>query len=261
MASDTSHTADTIALAKKESAEHMEGLADVFQTMRQKPLIIRAHPLDASVSGPNVKTVHFVRHGQGFHNLLADMAKADGKVWENFVDTPDNPYMRPELLDSPLTHKGRQQALASAMTNPPELVVVSPACRALATGVLVFAGAPNILAHELVREGTGIHACDQRRPTSQQAREFPQVDFSMLTEEDELFDPHRRETKPEVAERIYQFLEWLSQRSEREVGVASHSEWLLTVFNGVCECNDESLKAWFQTGELRSVQLEFVTKA
>ena len=173
----------------------------------------------------------------------------------------------PEILDAPLTDKGRQQALllqpvVKDMTDKPQLVVLSPNCRALQTGLLVFeelieAGVP-FLAHEMAREETGIHVCDKRRPTSRQAKEFPQVDFGLLeSEDDKLFKDNHRETKTEVGERIYKFLEWLSNRPEQHVGVASHSGWLLTVFNGICECDDK-LKGWFQTGELRSVKLEFV---
>ena len=76
------------------------------------------------------------------------------------------------------------------------------------------------------------------------------------TEEDVLFTSDRRETKTEVATRVYKFLEWLESRPEKHVGVASHSAWLLTVFNANLEC-EESLKAWFETGEMRSVVLEF----
>ena len=30
------------------------------------------------------------------------------------------------------------------------------------------------------------------------------------------------------------------------------------MFNGVLECDDESTKAWFSTGEMRSVRLQFI---
>ena len=88
---------------------------------------------------------------------------------------------------------------------------------------------------------------------------MPQVKFSVLTdEEDIIFKNDRRETKLEVGERIYQFMEWLSTRPEEHVGVASHSGWLLTGFNGVCSC-ENGLKRWFHTGEMRSVKLKFST--
>mmetsp|Transcript_16288 Transcript_16288/g.23260 ORF Transcript_16288/g.23260 Transcript_16288/m.23260 type:complete len:89 (+) Transcript_16288:285-551(+) len=82
-------------------------------------------------------------------------------------------------------------------------------------------------------------------------------DFSLLeTEEDVLFNENRRETKMEVAERAYKFLEWMALRQESHIGLVSHSGWLMTVFNGILEC-DDSLKNWFQNGEMRSAVLVF----
>ena len=174
----------------------------------------------------------------------------------------------PEILDAPLTHKGRQQArllqpILQSMKSPPSLVVLSPNCRALQTGTIALeflTGKIPFVAHEMVREETGIHVCDKRRPTSQQSQEFPMVDFSLLTEEEDvIFQSTHRETKLEVGQRIYQFMEWLTQREEEHVAVASHSGWLFSVFNGVCTCDDD-LKRWFHTGEMRSVKLKFSKK-
>jgi len=283
----TAHNAVTLALAKKELGEHMDGMKEVNKEMRGRPLTVKAYALDdpraptaADGSISNIKTVHFVRHGQGFHNLMADTFAADGKEWKQFTRTPENPYCMPEILDAPLTEKGRQQAIqlqpcVRALEHKPELVVFSPNCRALQTGVLAFQSllpqqqqpSPSsqkvtsvFVAHEMCREQTGVHACDKRRPVSNQRAEFPQVDFSLLTsEEDPLHREDARESKLEVGERIYQFLQWLAQRPERHVAVNSHSGWLLCLFNGVVddEC-DPKLKEWFQTGEMRSVQLEFI---
>eukprot|EP00536_Pseudo-nitzschia_multiseries_P006549 jgi/Psemu1/193353/e_gw1.140.27.1 len=240
--------------------------------MRSRPLIVKAYPIDdpnaPSVDKSNVKHAHFVRHGQGFHNLMADLAKQEGRKWENCTNTPENPYVMPEILDAPLTNKGRQQAAtlqpvikALRPNEKPQLVALSPNCRALQTGVIAFReliGKVPFLAHEMVREETGIHICDKRRPTSDQASEFPMVDFSLMTEEEDvIFQSDRRETKMELVDRIYSFLEWLESRDENVVGVSSHSAWLLAVFNASFDA-DESLKGWFQTGEMRSVVLEFV---
>jgi broad specificity phosphatase PhoE len=173
-----------------------------------------------------------------------------------------------EIMDAPLTEKGRQQALllqpkVQEMKDQPELIAFSPNCRALQTGVLVFehlTGKVPFIAHEMIREENGVHLCDKRRPTSRQKHEFPMVDFSLLeSEEDTIFLEDRRETKIEVASRVYTFLEWLETRQEKHVGVASHSAWLLTLFNSNFECDDR-LKGWFQTGEMRSVILEFIRK-
>jgi broad specificity phosphatase PhoE len=261
----TTHSDVTLALAKKESAEHLHGMSELYESMQSRPLCIKAFALSVAPTGDNVKTVHFVRHGQGFHNLMADIACASGRTWTQFSHTPENPYVMPEILDAPLTEKGRQQALVlqpkvRAFEEQPELIVLSPNCRALQTGSIVFEhliGTVPFLAHEMVREESGVHSCDKRRPKSRQEMEFPMIDFSFIeTEEDSIFDEERRESKLEVGERIYTFLEWLSSRPETNIGVASHSGWLLTLFNGICE-SDESLKAWWQTGEMRSVRLEF----
>lgn len=183
-----------------------------------------------------------------------------------YTKTPENPYYMQELLDAPLTEKGRQQALllqpvVKALKEQPELIVFSPNCRALQTGMLVFEHLKEkipFIAHEMVREENGVHLCDKRRPKSRQIHEFPMIDFSLLeTDDDVMFLEDRREAKLEVANRIYKFMEWLSNRPEKNVGVSSHSGWLLAVFNANCQC-DESLKGWFQTGEMRSVKLEFI---
>jgi hypothetical protein len=97
-----------------------------------------------------------------------------------------------------------------------------------------------------------------RRSTLKQSQEFPMIDFGLLeSEEDAIFQKDRRETKLELCSRIYEFFEWLSDRSESQVAVVSHSGWLFTMLNACCECCDESLKSWFQTGEMRSVKLVF----
>lgn len=276
------HSVHALSLAQKESAEHMlvmqsEGIPAVMKT---KPLRILAFALDdpkapciTNEQKSVVKIVHFIRHGQAFHNFLADMYIERGLKWKQFDVNSDNPYTKPELLDAPLTEKGRAQAsllhhhYVASLSSPPELVISSPLCRALSTCSIAFQSVSPAsnntnndiqwLCHELVREENGAHICDRRRTTREQMRDFPMFDFSLLeTEEDVLFNENRRETKMEVAERAYTFLEWMALRQESHIGLVSHSGWLMTVFNGILEC-DDSLKNWFQNGEMRSVVLVF----
>lgn len=272
----TKPSCDALHHASHEKAEHMQGMEQVVSAMRQKPLQIYAYSIENAPIKSNhpLKTVHFVRHGQGFHNLMADLAREQGREWVQNVKSKDNPYTTPEIVDAPLTEKGRQQALllqshVEQLPQAPQLVVLSPNCRALQTGLLAFEsllptapgerGHAPFIAHEMVREEHGVHCCDQRRSVSRQSREFPFVDFSLLeTDEDTLFQEDARETKVQVGERVYQFMEWLYERTEDHVAVSSHSAWLLTVFNGVCQSEENKLKEWFLTGEMRSVVLEFV---
>ena len=277
----TEHDEITIQLSKKDVADHFHGMAELKSSMQMKPLKVKAFAIDDESSSQSiskeesVKIVHFVRHGQGFHNLLADIYSSQGKEWTQFKRDENNPYVRAELLDAPLTDKGRKQAQAlqpqvesfgintNDNTNEVqslELVVLSPHCRALQTGLIAFQSYLNkvpFLAHEMAREEIGVHLCDQRRPISSQKLEFPLVNFDLIeSDEDSLFRHDRRENKEEIGERIYSFLEWLETRNEKHIGVTSHSGWLFTMFNGVLDC-DENLKTWFQTGELRSVKLVF----
>lgn len=91
---------------------------------------------------------------------MADLAKQRGQQWEQFSKTPENPYYMSEILDAPLTEKGRQQALllqptVIEMKNQVDLVALSPNCRALQTGVLVFEhliGKVPFISHEMIRE-------------------------------------------------------------------------------------------------------------
>lgn len=55
-------------------------------------------------------------------------------------------------------------------------------------------------------------------------------------------------------------MERLTSMPYKNVAVATHSSWLLTLFNAVLECEDEELKKWFATGELRTVLIERVER-
>ena len=79
--SGTAHSEATLALAKKESAEHMHGMQELYDDMRKRPLIVKAYALDDPKAPDDAMVVHFVRHGQGFHNLMADIASSEGREW------------------------------------------------------------------------------------------------------------------------------------------------------------------------------------
>lgn len=221
------------------------------------------------------KRVHFIRHGQGFHNLLADLYREMGKKFDaqSGAGAADNPYCRPEVLDSPLTELGRSQARAlqpAAQRLAPELVVVSPLTRATQTALIGFAHlvegsttAVPFVAHEGCHEIAGVHTCDRRRALTELRRDFPQVDYAQagIAEEDPLWSEHDRETLQCLAARCCEFMVWLRSRPEREIAVASHFAWLFTLLNAVVVCDEPRLCAGFRTGELRSLVLRFEDSA
>ena len=248
---------------------------DIPRDIKIKPVkaaspSIAMEPKEDSKSGHiTTKIIHFQRHGQGYHNLLGENTRALGHDID--IDDPDpttNPFVKPEIRDSPLTQKGRQEAAAerarAAKLNP-EVVVVSPLHRAVQTALISFAdhyhGGVPFVAHEGCREQLGLLTCNRALPLSQTAFEFPQVDFGSCTagEEDALWKPGAREHPVDEANRAYAFLtEFLMKRPERELAVVCHSAWLFSVCNAVVDCGgDDFLESWFETGEIRSVEMSF----
>ena len=108
----------------------------------------------------------------------------------------------------------------------------------------------------------GKHTCDRRLSRAALAAEFGRVDHSLLeTEEDPYWgDGLTRERFEQVAHRAALFVEWLAKRPERTLAVATHSAWLLSLFNAVLLTEREEDRSWFGTGEMRGVELRFEPK-
>eukprot|EP01062_Namystynia_karyoxenos_P023388 TRINITY_DN19029_c0_g2_i2.p1 TRINITY_DN19029_c0_g2~~TRINITY_DN19029_c0_g2_i2.p1 ORF type:complete len:504 (+),score=109.36 TRINITY_DN19029_c0_g2_i2:97-1512(+) len=237
--------------AKKNAA--VDGCRDAVRESR-----VRAVPLDQvpAVYQPNVKVVHFLRHGEGTSNSAARINGRDQ-------------YRSSQWKDARLTNQGREQALevAAFVRRSPiklELLVVSPLRRAAVTGCIAFHSllhsqpAVPILALELLRERSHGNPCDLRSSRPELEQECPAVDYSLCAAEDPFRDRvgENGENWADTAERSREFLRWLSRRSEQHIGVATHSAFLLVLFRLVVDCTPE-LREWFETGELRSVALIF----
>ncbi|CAL0319282.1 unnamed protein product [Lupinus luteus] len=226
------------------------------------------------------KTIHLVRHAQGFHNVEGD------KNYEA--------YLSYDLLDASLTPLGwkqvdnlREHVKRSGLSKRLELVIVSPLLRTIQTAVGVFGGeagsdginalplmnenvgdsgrlaisslnSPPFLAVELCREHLGVHPCDKRRNINEYRNMFPAIDFSLIeSDEDILWKPDIREKNEEVAARGLKFLEWLWTRKEKEIAVVTHSGFLfhtLSAFGNDCHPTVKSeICTHFANCELRSV--------
>jgi broad specificity phosphatase PhoE len=226
----------------------------------------------------HTKTLHLIRHGEGFHNI--------GRP---------NP-------DAHLTPRGWQQAHALGehmakfqITRDVELVIVSPLRRTLETAAGVFgigtssnnnsAGgvlmkgqeekieevvahgeilAPRSLrfvAHELCRERLGPGACDGRRSRSQAAEAFPAVDFSLIQDdEDKLWRANVAESEASVVERGRQFLQYVASLPDvKNIAIVTHSAFLwfaLSVFGTeFVRPVRERLQRWYENCEMRTVIL------
>lgn len=141
---------------------------------------------DDAPAGPGHKIVHFVRHGEGRHNVAQRQWRAsplwDGHSEPYTLDTdPTGRY-----IDAELTVRGVQQAVALRARTArlcPDLLIVSPMRRATQTALLAFAPhvaacAMPIIAHELAHETAGRHTCDRRLSRTALATAFPAVSYS-----------------------------------------------------------------------------------
>eukprot|EP01134_Creolimax_fragrantissima_P001481 CFRG1481T1 len=213
----------------------------------------------------NVKLVHFIRHGQGEHNLESERT---GKHCTCNPPVPgeDCPYQQPHLLDPALTDLGREQAISNQVKTKdfkPSVVIVSPLIRATETGLLAFEHLrkkPGIfIAHSSVREISGLHICDKYQETEKSKIRFPEVDYRLVDPTDEYWTYGVREDHRLLIDRGYDFMIWLRDREDTEIGVASHSAFLLAMFNAILDCQgDKTLTSWFETGEMRSVLVEYI---
>jgi broad specificity phosphatase PhoE len=229
---------------------------------------------DSWRASSNTKLVHFVRHGQGYHNLLGEVTRDLGATFSETGDyelaVKENcPYLLPGIHDPPLTSIGREDAkrlknLADSLHT--ELYVVSPMKRSTQTILIGFREdmqqRPKIpvIAHEGCREQCGVFLCDKRSSVTDCKDEYPLVDFSLVEgEEDILWQTRTRESMLQMAWRADEFLTWLHDRPEREIVVGTHSAWLMALYNVALEveAGSESLQTMFYTGELRSTLLTY----
>ncbi|XP_047328548.1 phosphoglycerate mutase-like protein 1 [Impatiens glandulifera] len=240
--------------------------------------------MDDTVSVTNLyplhrcKTIHLVRHAQGFHNVAGEKEHSA--------------YMSEEFFDAKLTDLGWQQVdnlrkhvHSSGIDQKVELVIVSPLLRTLQTAVGVFGGGytnetedllmvenaldsnraaissldcPPFLAVELCRERLGVHPCDRRRSINEYRPVFPGIDFSQIeSDADIMWKPDIREKNEDVGIRGMQFLNWLWTRKEREIAVVTHSGLLINTMTAFANDCHPSMKIEiskpFKNCELRSL--------
>lgn len=219
---------------------------------------------------PNVKLIHFIRHGEGYHNVAQREWRAkkgwDGKTEPYTID--NDPKWK--YVDAELNKVGRGQAKDLQQRTKelsPEALVVSPMRRATVTGLLAFEphlarGEMPVIACELAHERAGRHTCDKRLSKAQLAKLYPAVDYSLVADEEDPYwgDGETRESNRDLALRAGALAQWLLDRPEQHIAVAMHSAILLALFNAAFECADAETRLWFGTGEMRSVLLRRVPK-
>jgi len=213
------------------------------------------------------KTIHFIRHAEGFHNE-ANNAYGD--------DTPctfstDGCW---EYQDAKLTKVGINQCVKARETLlngvHPELVVVSPFTRTLQTAHIMFAGKGYpFIVHHLCRERWGKFTCDKLRSKTDIVNDMKPVyqhtddkidfdSFGWSSEQDELWKD-TREPPAEVIQRGVDMVKWLATRPETEIAVVAHSSYLKHLFRAFGEQIEESDQKMMHrlsgNAEVRSISL------
>eukprot|EP00966_Prymnesium_polylepis_P298347 6894178-Prymnesium_polylepis.1 len=185
------------------------------------------------------KRLSFIRHAEGWHNK-------DSREKENYY--PDRLGETMTYWDARITPLGTEQAelLSHKLQwrqrdGLPQLVAVSPLTRTLETACLAFPDEsvhgwrPPFFATSLARERIAEHTCDGRRPLSELKFEFPHVDFSEITsEEDEMWE-HKEDTpSPQESTacmaRGRRLLRWLWERPEKDIAIVTHWVFLSHLF-------------------------------
>ncbi|KZV28884.1 hypothetical protein F511_13679, partial [Dorcoceras hygrometricum] len=201
------------------------------------------------------KTIHLVRHAQGFHNVAGEK--------------DHNAYLSPELFDAQLTPLGWQQVdnlrkhvHASGLSDRIELVVVSPLLRTMQTAVGVFGGeghANGIDGPPPMVENSG----ESNRPAISSLKPPPFLanelcrEHMIESDDDVLWKADVREADEDLAARGLKFFNWLSTRKEKEIAVVTHSGFLIHSLNEYGNDCHISVKSEicrpFTNCELRSV--------
>ncbi|KAK9839328.1 hypothetical protein WJX81_008390 [Elliptochloris bilobata] len=271
-------------LSPSAPRQQSQGRAARCQTAQNGNIAVSTEPGLTLVPSTITKTVHFIRHAEGFHNV----------GWE-------------QNDDAHLTGRGWAQTAAlrrhlQELTLPlnVQVVIVSPLQRTLETAAGVFGApggggllmrgqdaAPNErTAHEAIalpacgppfvaceqcRERVGPNRCDRRRLLSSTRAQFPGVDFDFVaSEDDEWWEREhavpqscgcysRGESEAQCTERGVRFLKWLMSRPEQRIAVVSHAGFIrhaLSAFaGGLPDAPAEALQREFSNCELRTVVL------
>ena len=163
-----------------------------------------------------------MRHGTALHNI--NFPKIGRKAYTEFRDTPlvDFGHIESITLGQEWRDIGKI-----------ELVVVSPLTRTLQTAQNIFNSKPNIpmLAIDYIKEHPqSEETCNYRQARSALQVQFPSVDFTNITEdEDTAFQVAKRSDNVELEllhKRIDTFKKWIASRSDiSDILRTTHQAW------------------------------------
>lgn len=198
---------------------------------------------NSSYKQNNKKNIHWVRHAESYSN------------------TSELNY---QIEDPGLTQIGitqcenlRKYIGSNNKFTDVELIVVSPLTRTLETCLNVFSNfyySIPIICREEIREYID-NPCHKRLNISKKIKKFGPIDFSNLTEQDDLYTKFNgQEPKSNVISRCRQFIKWLKSRKESNIIVITHGNFLFPMFSDIL-VNQTDNKTFFSNCEIRTCQI------
>ena len=158
--------------------------------------------------------LYLIRHGHALHNELYHTMGVSA-------------FRVPEVIDSPLTSVGHEQSLALGETIANykiDLVLVSPLLRALDTAHNIFKDHKiPIRCEEFLREyPIGLDTCNQRSDINDMKKLFPTIDFTNITENEDVYWSKKGETLEELDQRIQHIKTYLRSLPETNIAIVTH---------------------------------------
>ena len=162
--------------------------------------------------------LYLIRHGKALHNELYEIIGVHA-------------FRAPEVIDSPLTNEGHQQAQSLSQTihdKNIELVLVSPLMRALQTAHGIFKNTDiPIRCLECLREyPIGEDTCNQRSDISLLKVRFPRIDFSEIEIDEDISWTETRETRESLQKRVDEAKRYIKTLPETKIAIVSHNGFI-----------------------------------
>ena len=167
-----------------------------------------------------MKNLYCIRHGTSLHNVM--FHKIGRRAYNEYRDTP--------LLD-----KGIQEAQNLNQKwdkiDTIELVIVSPLSRTIETALNVFKNKsiPMISIDSIMEHPQAEEICNMRLPKEELIEKYPNIDFSLLSDDHKLYWVPEFDREIEVERlnsRIADFKSFVKMRPEKNIAIVSHSSFL-----------------------------------
>ena len=281
----------TLKSFSRINGDHEKNLVAEFHV---PPLNVELGKAEESGSKSVTKRIHFIRHGEGYHNVAFKQGTLtwpwEPKEEEGIKNTldkhPDFSY-----VDTVLTDEGEQQAISlqnyvAQNCQNCTMLILSPMRRASQTGLLAFSkeiqehgktrkNPLKLAVKEEAHESFSAHPCDMRLNLKDlktffyetNAEKYGEIlnksglelDYASqgLKESDPFWENGlKREDRIDCAKRGCKLLKWIYDIEDNEVAIAAHAGYLRAIFESVI-VNKSGTNTTFLNGEVKTCDVTY----